>query len=140
MFLLYEAECHWIVCSFFCHSFQFPSDATMFSLAMENIPFRCLFFCCFLKRSQMLHYTCGRVVQRRERNEVLQEWEWMTDEHRNTVGSNTDSFHKAVFFWGLVFWFFFLAAMVNISKCHKIEQHKEKRMQHQQNSLILENE
>lgn len=108
----------------------------MFSLAMENIPFRCLLFCCccFLKRSQMLHDTCGRVVQRRERNEVLQEWEWMTDEHRNTVGSNTDSFHKAVFLiyscfvW--VFWFFlisfgFLAATVNISKCHKIEQHKE---------------
>lgn len=80
----------------------------------------------------MLHYTCGRVVQRRERNEVLQEWEWMTDEHRNTVGSNTDSFHKAVFFniffFGLgflIFFIFFLAATVNISKCHKIEQHKE---------------
>lgn len=85
----------------------------------------------------MLHYTCGRVVQRRERNEVLREWEWMTDEHRNTVGSNTDSFHKAVFlslffgggregwvFWFLIY-FFFLAAAVNISKCHKIEQHKE---------------
>lgn len=82
----------------------------------------------------MLHYTCGRVVQRRERNEVLQEWEWMTDEHRNTVGSNTDSFHKAVFliyfflvwvFWFFLIFFFFLAATVNISKCHKIEQHKE---------------
>lgn len=111
----------------------------MFSLAVENIPFRCLYFCCcFLKRSQMLHYTCGRVVQRRKRNEVLQEWEWMTDEHRNTVGSNTDSFRKAVFFvivvLGCFFWVFlvsfffeisFLAAMVNISKCHKMEQHKE---------------
>lgn len=65
----------------------------------------------------------------------------MTDEHRNTVGSNTDSFHKAVFFFGFGFLvIFFLAAMVNISKCHKIEQHKEKRMQHQQNSLTLENE
>lgn len=137
MFLLYEAECHWIVCSFFCHSFQFPSDATMFSLAVENIPFWCLYFCCFLKRSQMLHYTCGRVVQRGERNEVLQEWEWMTDEHRNNVGSNTDSFCKAVFFvvvslgwfWCVGFCFVleisFLAAMVNISKCHKMGQHKE---------------
>lgn len=91
------------------------------------------FWCCFLKRFQMLHYTCGRVVQRRERNEVLQEWEWMTDEHRNTVGSNTDSFHKAVFLTfyccclGFLIYFiiFFLAATVNISKCHKIEQHKE---------------
>lgn len=149
MFLLYEAECHWIVCSFFCHSFQFPSDATMFSLAMENIPFRCLLFCCccFLKRSQMLHDTCGRVVQRRERNEVLQEWEWMTDEHRNTVGSNTDSFHKAVFliyscfvwvFW--FFWFFFFWQqrwiLANATKLNSTKKH----MQHQQSSLLVENE
>lgn len=151
MFLLYEAECHWIVCSFFCHSFQFPSDATMFSLAVENIPFRCLYFCCcFLKRSQMLHYTCGRVVQRRERNEVLQEWEWMTDEHRNTVGSNTDSFRKAVFFvivvLGWFFWVFLVSfflrflfwqqwwILANATKWNSTK----KRMQHQQNSLLLE--
>lgn len=132
MFLLYEAECHWIVCSFFCHSFQFPSDATMFSLAVENIPFRCLLFfgVVFWKGSKCCTIHVEGLSQRRERNEVLQEWEWMTDEHRNTVGSNTDSFHKAVF---LTFYccclgfliYFFLAATVNISKCHKIEQHKE---------------